>query len=155
MRLMLRTSPPTAYTAKRSMVASVRASSCLSGINLTSHEHNNSKTYLRMMNVMKVDRFAFTVTLVNDVESKVINAGPKLSKVGRLMVTPSRNKIVDRTWLCFSANAATPSFCSDRSTNLVASGSPYHFPVSYRGVFCRATIDALSPVWVLTWCGLV
>ena len=58
--------------------------------------HDSRKNrYLRMLNVMQFDRFAFTVTLVNEVENEAINRRSLEEIVGRFRGHP-----VDRLRVC-------------------------------------------------------
>ncbi|CAB1105581.1 unnamed protein product [Ectocarpus sp. CCAP 1310/34] len=58
----------------------------LSGVNLNAHEQNHAKKkkFLHMLNVMKFDRFAFMVTLINETENEAINRRSVANMVKRV-----------------------------------------------------------------------
>lgn len=84
----------------------------LAGVNLNSHEQNHSKKkkYLRMLNVMKFDRFAFTVTLINEVENEIINRRSLAHKVGQAVGHPIARLRICQTelWFCGRCFCAKP-----------------------------------------------
>lgn len=89
-------------------------SSCtqISGLNLNSHEQNHSKKkkYLRMLNVMKFDRFAFMVTLINEIENEIINRRSLEHKVVKARGHPIARLGICQTelWFCGRCFCANP-----------------------------------------------
>ncbi|CAB1104054.1 unnamed protein product [Ectocarpus sp. CCAP 1310/34] len=58
----------------------------LSGVNLNAYEQNHAKKkkFLRTLNVMKFDRFAFMVTLINETKNEAINRESVANTVKRV-----------------------------------------------------------------------
>ena len=73
----------------------------LAGVKLKLDDSRKNR-YLRMLNVMQFDRFAFTVTLVNEVENEAINRRSLERMVGRFRGHPvERIKVCQaEIWFC-------------------------------------------------------
>lgn len=96
----------------RRLFGGVDSCAQLSGVCLTVHEQNHAKKkrFLHMLNVMKFDRFAFMVTLINETENEAINR----KTVGNL-VKRALGHSRDRTgqcaaevWFCGRCYCTTP-----------------------------------------------
>lgn len=73
----------------REMFGGLKTCDELAGVNLNPHEQNHAKEkkYLRALNVMGCDSFAFMVTLVNDLENQAISH----RSLDRLVEKPPRD----------------------------------------------------------------
>ena len=84
----------------------------LSGVCLTVHEQNHAKKkkFLHMLNVMKFDRFAFMVTLINQTENEAINRKTVNNLVKRALGHKSgQPKIcMAEVWFCGRCYCTTP-----------------------------------------------
>ena len=84
----------------------------LKGVCLTVHEQAfaKHKKFLSMLNVMKFDRFAFMVVLINEIENEAINRKTVVNLVKRVLGHSSEQPKVCMTqvWFCGRCFCATP-----------------------------------------------
>lgn len=96
----------------RALFGGLKTCDELAGVNLNPHEQNHAKKkkFLRSLNVMGCDSFAFMVTLVNELENQAINRRSMDRLVGNAIGHPKRHHVACklRMWTCGRCFCSTP-----------------------------------------------
>lgn len=96
----------------RAMFGGLETCEELAGVNLNPHKQNRSKKewYLGSLNVMGCDSFAFTVTLLNELENQSINRWSLERLVEKQANHPRLHKesCKGRVWTCGRCFCSTP-----------------------------------------------